>query len=89
MLCEIKDCSIEGQVYQEGTTDCPRTCDNPYLLCSGTGHDGCTCPSGQVIDEKNRRCVDPTNCPSKCYNLKNIHNYMLHVYSFFIRKESM
>lgn len=80
-------------MYQEGRTDCPRTCANPYLICSGTGHDGCSCPTGQVIDEKNRRCVYPRNCPSKCYTMKNTHQaHTIKCYvfiPFFNRNKSM
>ena len=59
------DCPIAGQEYNEVKANCPKTCSNPHLLCAGEGRPGCSCPTGQVIDEMNNRCVHPNDCPSK------------------------
>ena len=57
------DCPIEGQEYQLQAS-CPKTCDNPHLLCTTEDLPGCGCPNNQVIDETNNRCVHIDNCPS-------------------------
>ena len=57
------DCPIEGQEYQQHVS-CPKTCDNPHLLCTTEDLPGCGCPNNQVIDETNNRCVHIDNCPS-------------------------
>ena len=43
---------------------CPRTCNSLHTLCIGHSNPGCSCPDGQVIDEKKNTCVDISNCPS-------------------------
>ena len=42
----VIDCTIDGQVYQQGCT-CPRTCSNPDVYCDGNVP-GCGCPQGYI-----------------------------------------
>ncbi|XP_019848705.1 PREDICTED: LOW QUALITY PROTEIN: uncharacterized protein LOC105316719 [Amphimedon queenslandica] len=60
-ICE--DCPIDGQFYAKEETNCPKTCSNRYLLCSGDKKPGCSCPEGQLIDEMKNQCVHPDDCP--------------------------
>ena len=57
-------CPIEGQVYTECGSSCPRTCDNvnDTIPCTTECWQGCECPSGMVIDVEQRRCVEPSQC---------------------------
>ena len=57
-------CPIEGQVYTECGSSCPRTCDNynDTIGCTADCWQGCECPSGMVIDVERRRCVEPSQC---------------------------
>ena len=57
-------CPIEGQVYTECGSSCPRTCDNfnDTFGCTTECWQGCECPSGMVIDVERRRCVEPSQC---------------------------
>ena len=59
-------CPIEGQVFQTCRT-CPATCSNPDRICTLACEQGCGCPSGQFIDQVNRRCVSLEDCPSCGY----------------------
>lgn len=58
-------CRIGGQV-QQGCRTCPATCRNPGLICTLQCVFGCGCPSGQLIDEDNNKCVEPKDCPNPC-----------------------
>ena len=57
-------CPVEGQVYTECGSSCPRTCDNvnDTIVCNAACWPGCECPSGMVIDVERRRCVEPNQC---------------------------
>jgi len=57
-------CPIQGQVYQRCRT-CPATCSKPDLVCTLQCVRGCGCPTGQLIDTINKKCVKPKQCPSK------------------------
>ena len=61
-LCRPIECEIEGQVFSE-CASCPRTCENPLVICSTVCRRGCECPSRQVLDTANRRCVPMEKCP--------------------------
>ena len=60
----LKGCMIKGQVYQK-CASCPTTCSNPDLVCTAVCKPGCGCPTGQVIDKVNKKCVHPKQCPPK------------------------
>ena len=57
-------CPIEGQEYTECGTACPPTCGaiDP-VPCTLQCVAGCQCPSGTVLDEENKRCVEHNLCP--------------------------
>ena len=46
---------------------CPTTCSNMGVAspCPRVCVGGCGCPEGMVIDEEQRRCVIPSQCPDK------------------------
>ena len=46
---------------------CPTTCSNMDVAspCPSVCVGGCGCPEGMVIDEEQRRCVMPSQCPDK------------------------
>ena len=64
-LASVLQCPIQGQVVQ-GCKTCPATCTNPGLVCTQQCQKGCGCPPGQLIDETNNRCVQPSQCPIDC-----------------------
>ena len=50
-----------GMVYQQCGPLCPQTCDiNEDEECIGGCVEGCFCPSGTVLFNKN--CIDKTDC---------------------------
>ena len=58
---------IPGQVFKE-CVDCPHnpaTCNGHIFgnICTLECLSGCECPTGQVLDVKNRRCVFLKQCP--------------------------
>ena len=46
---------------------CPTTCSNMGVAspCPSVCVKGCGCPDGMVINEEQRRCVMPSQCPNK------------------------
>ena len=64
MLLSCLACPVEGQVYTDCASSCPPTCDNvnDTIACDAACWQGCQCPSGTVIDEERRRCVEPSQC---------------------------
>ncbi|XP_065913510.1 keratin-associated protein 16-1-like [Dysidea avara] len=72
-------CPLEGQVFTTCGTACPPTCNDPGpVICTLQCVVGCQCPSGTVLDEKNRKCVKPDQCecpptcsPHFCNNPRN------------------
>ena len=57
------ECPIEGQVFTTCGTACPPTCSQPGpVLCTDQCVEGCQCPPGTVLDEKNKKCVMPDQC---------------------------
>ncbi len=57
-------CEIEGQVFSDCASPCPKTCDSdPNQICITLCVQGCTCPPGQVIDTVNNKCVTTDMCP--------------------------
>ena len=61
------DCPYEGQVFMDCAPLCPTTCSNKDVAsrCPRVCVRGCGCPEGMVIDEEQRRCVMPSQCPNK------------------------
>lgn len=59
-------CPVDGQVFTECASPCPRTCDNvnETIVCNATCQGGCECPTGMVIDMETMRCVNSSQCPS-------------------------
>ena len=58
-------CPIPGQVFKPQGVNCPgnpATCENPFPACPLPIKPGCECPTGQVIDEENNRCVFLKQC---------------------------
>ena len=59
------NCSVEGQLYlgcDGSVTDCDLTCaDNPSEFCFGCVPK-CRCPSGTVLDQIAKRCVERDEC---------------------------
>ena len=61
-------CLIPGQVFKN-CVDCPRnpaTCKGRVSECTLDCLPGCECPSEQVLDVQNRRCVFVEQCPLLC-----------------------
>ena len=60
-------CPYEGQVFMDCAPLCPATCSNMSMAspCPRVCVEGCGCPEGMVIDEEQRRCVMPSQCPNK------------------------
>ena len=61
-------CLIPGQVFKN-CVDCPRnpaTCKGRVSECTMDCLPGCECPSEQVLDVQNRRCVFVEQCPLLC-----------------------
>lgn len=74
--CERIQCEIEGQVPSTCASLCPRRCNSPIRLCPTVCVFGCKCPSGQLIDSINRKCVPPEECPGgKCLICNYICRY--------------
>ena len=61
------ECPYEGQVFMDCTPLCPTTCSNKDVAspCPRVCVRGCGCLEGMVIDEEQRRCVMPSQCPNK------------------------
>ena len=57
-------CTIKGQTFSFCASRCPRTCNSPPVFCPAVCVEGCVCPSGQLIDTINNRCVPEDECPS-------------------------
>ena len=58
------ECGIEGQVPSSCASLCPPTCEERNTsFCPSVCVEGCVCPSGQVIDTKNSKCVYEEDCP--------------------------
>lgn len=55
----------DGQIYEECSKLCYRSCDDMHLVaknCSRDCIDGCRCPQGQALDAKNK-CIPIESCP--------------------------
>ena len=78
--------------------DCAPLC---HTTCSNFGHNspcpvvcvrGCGCPQGMVIDEDQRRCVMPLQCPNKSMlasMLALVSNYNTVIICFLICQDSL
>ena len=74
-------CTVEGQIFSDCASRCPRTCNsNPDILCPTVCVSGCTCPSGQVIDTANNRCVPQDECPSN--STYTCHGVVSYIYAW-------
>lgn len=62
--CQPIECEIEGQEFSTCASLCPATCNSPIRFCPLVCVFGCKCPSGQLIDTVNKRCVPADECPS-------------------------
>lgn len=62
--CPVCKCEIKGQRFSKCVSPCQRTCKEPDKVCSAGCEPGCACRSGEVIDEVNKRCVPPEECPA-------------------------
>ena len=58
-------CTVKGQTFSSCASRCPRICNSPPVFCPAVCVEGCTCPSGQLIDTINNRCVSEDKCPSR------------------------
>ena len=79
-------CPIAGQEFQQCRT-CPATCDNPNLICTLQCQPGCGCPSGELIDEENNRCVKSEKCPvgtRKCSMIVSVFKILGEGHLYFI-----
>eukprot|EP00731_Ephydatia_muelleri_P026230 Em0018g330a len=56
-------CPVTGQVFTECGSACSSTCDKPVSFCVLSCVAKCQCPSGQVVDTKNNKCVEQVDCP--------------------------
>ena len=56
-------CPIRGQVFRQCGSACEATCRNRNPICITVCQPGCSCPAGQVINEKTRSCVPQNRCP--------------------------
>ena len=62
--CQPIVCEIEGATPSDCASLCPATCDNSGpLVCPTVCVKGCVCPSGEVIDTVNKKCVPRNECP--------------------------
>ena len=60
-------CPIDGQIrkFCASHPNCTKTCSNTNgsAMCPEICiFNGCECPNGTVVDEKNKECVLPNNC---------------------------
>ena len=62
---DTSECKIRGQVFSNCASPCPRTCESPHPICIALCVKGCKCPTGQVVDTINKRCVRPEKCPPR------------------------
>ncbi|XP_031619246.1 von Willebrand factor-like [Contarinia nasturtii] len=64
----VEECVIEcppGQVYEECSTECYRSCSDLQLVqrnCSRDCIDGCRCPKGEALDNSSH-CIPIEICP--------------------------
>jgi len=75
----VAECPYEGQVFMDCAPLCHTTCSNvdQNSPCSAVCVRGCGCPQGMVIDEDQRRCVMPSQCPNK--SMLTNYSYMKHL----------
>ncbi|XP_071944579.1 SCO-spondin-like [Antedon mediterranea] len=73
--CDYNDCDVDvvcpkNQVFQQFTTQCPKTCENFNLepTCRLSYTPGCTCPEGLVLDDD--ICVEPHKCSCRHNGLR-------------------
>ena len=66
-LIFLLDCPYEGQMFMDCAPLYPITCSNMGVAspCPSVCVGGCGCPEGMVIDEEQKRCVLPSQCPNQ------------------------